>query len=95
MSGPTIHTLRAQGCDETVVIVADQDVTPWMQERLGGDRYSAGNLEATKQLYGAEAQKLCDALRVHLPGGLFDALLGAMLHEKATIFTVSHEKATL
>lgn len=40
------------------------------------------------ELYTTEGKALADALREHLPGGLFDALMVAMLEHKRSLFRV-------
>jgi hypothetical protein len=43
-----------------------------------------------RRRYSAEGQDLCDHLIRHLPGGLIDALFGALCAYKASVFVVSH-----
>lgn len=47
-------------------------------------------LQERREFFGVEAEKIERLLNGHLPGGIYDALLGAMLHRKATIFNVAH-----
>lgn len=85
------QTLRARGVAETLTITTTVPVDDYM-ERICPNLNAAApaGLEEAKQAYAIEAHDLCQLLQHHLPGGLFDALLGAMLHAKATIFYVPH-----
>lgn len=44
-----------------------------------------------RRAYQADAMKIVDAMRNHIPGGLFDAILGEMLEVKRSVFQVPHE----
>ena len=44
--------------------------------------------EDARAWYAAHARRFADALRQHAPGGFVDALLGELLHRKASVFRV-------
>lgn len=44
-----------------------------------------------RRRYDAEGRRIAQLLEEHLPGGLFDSLLGAMLSAKASHLHVSHQ----
>ena len=81
-------SMRAKGVDGTLLLSIGEDVDEVLDRRGVHPR----DYERIKQVFAEEGQRLSDALRAHLPGGVYDALLGAMLHEKATVFHVPHEE---
>ena len=83
-----LNTVRAKGVDSILVLEVSEDVDMVLEKHGVHVR----DYERTKQVFAAEGKRLSDALRAHLPGGVYDALLGAMLHEKATVFHVPHDE---
>lgn len=81
-----LNTMRAKDISHILVLEVSENVDDIMARRCTGLR----DWDAQKNVFAEEGKRLCDALRQHLPGGLFDALLGAMLYEKATVFHVPH-----
>ena len=53
------------------------------------------SLAAINEIHAAEGRKLEAALIHHLPGGVYDALLGAMMHRRASHFIVPLEKPSI
>ena len=47
-----------------------------------------------EKFYGEQARLLADELFRCLPGGTLDALLGEILHRKASIFRVPYDEGT-
>ena len=87
-------TLRADGVSDVLIIGTTIGVNEYLREH-GIDKNSPHQhiLDLTKFAFAGEADMLCRLLLRHLPGGLFDALLGAMLHAKASVFIVPHDEA--
>lgn len=50
------------------------------------------SLSTVAEIYAAEGRKLEEALLHHLPGGVYDALLGAMMSRRASHFIAPLEK---
>ena len=48
------------------------------------------SLEDLRQTFQADGQALCNDLVAHLPGGLVDALFGALCAYKASLYVVAH-----
>jgi hypothetical protein len=85
MTTHTFHlaqrTLQAEPT-EPITIVMDKEFPKMISE----------NLDALDERFLAEARGLCEVLYKHLPGGVFDRLLGEMLQRKASHFVVSHKE---
>lgn len=69
---------------------ASEPVEPLEVVIAGEVKTDGFDLDEMRTIYRNYGRDLARHLLKHLPGGLFDALLVAMMEEKVTLFKISH-----
>lgn len=92
MSETILHTVLASDVEDVLTIITSRSMATFLKGNNSTQK--TFDLGAQHRAFAIEGQALCHALITHLPGGLFDALLGAMLAAKASILHVAHVQET-